>query len=130
MSEGEARTGTPTIRPTIILVGLLLLAVILLTPVKGWLNQIPYIWHVLYPLLTLFAGYLVVSATQSSENPLAIGKWAILLIAAACASIHVLFDVPRIFFTLSRAGAIVFIAAEVAHSLLESLADGVDQEPA
>ncbi len=130
MTEGEARTGTPTIRPTIILVGLLLLAVILLTPVKGWLNRIPYIWHVLYPLLTLFAGYLVVSATQSGEDPLAIGKWAILFIAAACASIHVLFDVSRIFFTLSRAGAIVFIAAEVADSLFESLADHADQEPA
>jgi hypothetical protein len=65
-------------------IGLLILGVVLLTPVKGWLNRIPNLWRIFYPLMALFAGYLVVSAFREDEGQLkalAVGKWAVLLAA-------------------------------------------------
>jgi hypothetical protein len=128
MTTGSGdQPATKNIRFPVILAGLLLLAIVLLTPVKGWLNQIPHLWQVLYPLLTLLAGYLLVSAARAREGWLTIAKWALLLASAACASGYFLLALPYAFFTMGRWGAIVFIAVEVVHSAAESLSG--DAEP-
>jgi hypothetical protein len=124
-TRGGDQPATKGIRFAVILAGLLLLAVILLTPVRGWLNQVPYLWQVLYPLLTLLAGYLLYSASRAREGGLTMAKWALLLASAACASAYFLLGLPYTFFTLGRWGAIVFIAVEVVHSLAESLSGDV-----
>jgi Ni,Fe-hydrogenase I cytochrome b subunit len=118
----EGTTSSTTIRVAVVLIGLLLLAVVLLTPVKGWLNRIPYLWQVLFPLLTLLAGVALIGEIRARGSWLSLAKWALLLASAASASITFLLDGPRLFFTLGRWGAIAFIIVEVTHSLVESLA--------
>lgn len=129
-TENQRSDSTTTIRLTVVLLGLLVLAIILLTPVKGWLNRIPHMWQILNPLLTLLAGYLVLSAVRARESWLTVVKWALLLTGTACASLYFLFDVSPIFFTLGRWGAIAFIALEVVRSLVASLTVGAGPETA
>jgi hypothetical protein len=105
----------------VVVLGLALLAAVLLTPIKGWLNQIPHLWEVLYPLLALFAAYLVVRTAAAREGWISILKWGVFCLSALSASLYVLADVSRTFFTLGRWGAIVFIIVEVIHTVAQDV---------
>ena len=104
------------------LVGLLLVAVFLLPPVKAFLNGIPHFYKVFYVVLTLLAGYLVVMAAYTRQGALAIGTWALLFWAAACSAVYV-FGGARIFFSLGRWGAIVFIVVSTVGILFPATQD-------
>ncbi|MGC9522492.1 MAG: hypothetical protein ACP5HG_11505 [Anaerolineae bacterium] len=111
---------TVSIRWGVLVAGLVLLAVLLFSPIKGWLNRIPYLWHVVYPLLTIFAAALVAHAVATQEGLLTIVKWMLLLIGTAGAAIHT-YGGARIFFTVGRWAALLFVAVEVLHTISEGL---------
>lgn len=102
----------------ILLLGLALLAVLLLPPVKGWLNRIPHFWDVLYPLLTLFAGYVFISAIVAREGVLSVVTWGLLLTSTLCATIFT-YGGAHAFFTVGRWSALLFIAAQVVDTLVD-----------
>ena len=81
--------------------GLLILLVLLLTPVHGWLNRIPNLWEVLYPLLTVFGAYLLITGVRRREGPVALVKWSVLLAAALSATLYA-YGATRIFFFFSH----------------------------
>ena len=122
MTNQDTRT-TETVGRNIavVVLGLVLLAAVLLTPIKGWLNQIPHLWEVLYPLLALFSAYLVIRAAVAREGWISVVKWGLLCLGALSASLYVLANVSRAFFTVGRWGAIVFIVVEVIHTVAESV---------
>jgi hypothetical protein len=97
--------------------GLVILSILLLTPMKRWLNQIPYLWEVLYPLLTLFAGYLVVDAVRNREEPGIIATWSLLFLATLSALLFT-YTGDRLFYTFSRWGAFIFVGAQVIDTAL------------
>jgi len=97
--------------------GFLILLVLLATPVKGWLNGIPHLWQVVYPLTLVFAGALVVSSLRSGEHVLVTAKWSVLLVAALCATLSA-FGAGYAFFVISRWAAIIAIVAEVLLTLI------------
>ncbi|MGC9348445.1 MAG: hypothetical protein ACP5JG_09935 [Anaerolineae bacterium] len=130
MSKKSEQTITSLLlRIGAVVVGLALMAVFLSPTVKGWLNRIPNFWRVFYPLLTLFAGYLLVSAIFAGDGVVAAVKWLILVLAALSATAFV-YGAPRIFFTIGRTGAIVFIVVEVLHTLLEGVLGESETETA
>lgn len=115
-----------------LIVGLAVLLALFLTPLRQWLNQIPYLWHVLYPLLTLFGAYLVMDSVRRREEGGIIAKWVILLVAALSATLHI-YGAGRFFYTLSRWGALFFVVAEIIDTVLgvgedEAGGDSVDVE--
>lgn len=103
--------------------GLLILVVLLATPVRGWLNRVPHLWEIVYPLTLVFAGALVVSSLRAREHALVTAKWGVLLVAALCATLSV-FGAGRGFLVVSRWAAIVAIAAEGAMMLFGEPARG------
>jgi hypothetical protein len=118
--EQHIDIGSLLIRIGAVLLGFALMAVFLSPTVKGWLNRIPNFWRIFYPLLTLFSGYLLVSAVVAGDGVVAAIKWLILVIAVLGATAFV-YGAPRVFFTVGRVGAIVFIVVEVLHTLLEGV---------
>jgi hypothetical protein len=100
--------------------GLAILGVLLLTPIKTWLNQIPNLWRVVYPMMALFAVALFVRSVQDHAGLVVLVKWVVLLAAALSATVHA-YGGARIFFTLGRWGAILFITLEVITTLVEGL---------
>lgn len=98
-------------------VGLVVVLVMLFTPVNQWLNQVPYLWEVLYPLMTLFGGFLVASAIRDREEAGVIAKWVVLFLAALSATLYI-YSGDRLFYTLSRWGAFFFVAAEIIDTVL------------
>lgn len=121
MAENASNgTRTAPISWGVLIAGLLLLAVLVFSPIKEWLNRIPYLWHVLYPLLTIFAAALVVSAVMAKEGVLTVAKWMLLLIGTAGATVYT-YGGARIFFTAGRWGALLFIAVEIIHNVVEGL---------
>jgi hypothetical protein len=103
-----------------VLLGLVLVAIILFTPVRTWLNQIPYLWEILYPVLTVVAGYLMVTAVLGREGWLAIVKWAVLALGALAATVHI-FGGPRVLFTVGRWAAVAFIALEIIAAAIKAV---------
>jgi len=108
--------------------GLLILVVLFLTPLKAWLNQIPNFWPIVYPLLSLFAGYLVISSLRAKEGTVATVKWAVLFASALCATAYA-WGAGRTFFTVARWSAVLFIVAEVLLTIFEG-AIGMDDAQA
>jgi hypothetical protein len=96
----------------VLVAGLIIMALLLLPPVRSALNRIPYLWHVAYPALTLIAGYLVGSAVLTREPVLVIVKWALLLVGAAAITVYT-YGGPSLLFAVGRWSAILFILAEV-----------------
>jgi len=108
--------------------GLLILVVLFLTPLKAWLNQIPNFRPIVYPLLSLFAGYLVISSLRAKEGTVATVKWAVLFASALCATAYA-WGAGRTFFTVARWSAVLFIVAEVLLTIFEG-SIGMDDAPA
>jgi uncharacterized SAM-binding protein YcdF (DUF218 family) len=125
MNNEQSSDVAPWVRFVSLALGLLLLGVLLLSPVRAWLNQIPNFWQIVYPLLTLFTGYLVVSGLRAKEGVLTTAKWIVLFASALCATIYAL-GAGRIFFTVARWAAILFIVAEVLLTVFEELIEGDD----
>lgn len=125
MNKQQPSDVVPWGRYVSLALGLLLLAALLLTPVRAWLNQIPNFWPIVYPLLTLFAGYLVVSSLRAKEGFLATVKWGVLFVSALCATIYA-FGAGRGFFTVARWSAILYIVAEVLLTVFEELPEEDD----
>jgi hypothetical protein len=120
MTEDRNSEPTRASRLVVLAVGFIILMLLLLPPVRGLLNRVPYIWDVLYPLLMVFAGYLVVTAALACEPILSVMKWVLLLVAAACMTGYVYAGAP-IFFTVGQWSAMLFMAAEVVHVIIETL---------
>jgi hypothetical protein len=106
-----------------VVLGLAILGILLLTPIKSWLNRIPNLWRVVYPLMVLFAGALLARAVRAREGVIALIKWIVLLAAALSATLYA-YDGPRLFFNLGRWGAFLFIVIEVVQTLVEGLVSG------
>jgi len=105
-------------RAVIALVGLAVLLVALFTPVRAWLNGIPYLWHVLYVMLTALSGYLCISSYVLREGRLDTAKWAVLCVSGAAAAVHA-FGGGAIFFTIGRWGVILFLVVEVVQVVVD-----------
>ena len=106
-------------RFVVLAAGLIILLLLLLPPVKGLLNGIPYLWEVLYPLLTVLSVYALATAVKAREPLLSVAKPALLLLAAACMTAYI-YGVAPIFFTVGRWSALLFIAAEVVHVVIDA----------
>ncbi|MCJ7550576.1 MAG: hypothetical protein MUQ30_12955 [Anaerolineae bacterium] len=128
MNEGQSSDVAPGARLISLVLGLLILVVLFLTPVKAWLNQIPNFWQFVYPLLTIFAGYLVICSLRAKEGVLTTAKWAVLFGSALCATAHA-WGAGRTFFTVARWSAILFIVAEVLLTVFEG-STRMDDAPA
>lgn len=120
MTEDRNSEPTGARRLVVLAVGFIILMLLLLPPVKGLLNRVPYIWNVVYPLLAVFAGYLIVSAALAREPILPVMKWVLLLVAAASMTGYVYAGAP-ILFTVGQWSAMLFMAAEVVHVIVETL---------
>lgn len=96
----------------VILAAVLVLLGLILTPVKRWLNSIPYLWMILYPLLSLFSLYVLVCAIQAKESLITLIKWGILLIAAV-AMAAAAFSMGAVFYSVGRTAAVIFIIVEL-----------------
>lgn len=118
MNEQRYAEDVPWVRFVSLFLGLLVLVLLLLTPLKAWLNQIPHFWQIAYPLLSLFAGYLVVCALREKETAVVTIKWVVLLSAALCASVYA-WGAGHPFFTVARWLAILYIVAEVLFTIFE-----------
>ena len=114
MTENSQNAGR---RDTLVTVGVTVLALIVMavfffTPIKGWLNQRPVIWQVLYPALAVFALVVGVRAIQGGDGLLAVGKWALLFVAGASGTVT-FWGGPGAFLAVGKGFAIAFIVAEV-----------------
>ncbi|MCD6286456.1 MAG: hypothetical protein J7M39_11150 [Anaerolineae bacterium] len=127
MNERQSSDVAPRVRFISLALGLLVLALLLLTPVKAWLNQIPNFWQFVYPLLTLFAAYLVIGSLRTKEGAATTAKWAVLFASALCATAYA-WGAGRAFFTVARWSAVLFIVAEVLLTILEG-STGTDDAP-
>lgn len=128
MNERQSSDVAPWARFISLALGLLILVVLFLTPLKAWLNQIPNFWQFVYPLLTIFAGYLVICSLRAKEGVLTTAKWAVLFASALCATAYA-WGAGRTFFTVARWSALLFIVAEVLLTILEG-STGMDDAPA
>ena len=128
MNERQSSDIAPWGRFISLALGLLILVVLFLTPLKAWLNQIPNFWPIVYPLLSLFAGYLVISSLRAKEGTVATVKWAVLFASALCATAYA-WGAGRTFFTVARWSAVLFIVAEVLLTIFEG-AIGMDDAQA
>jgi hypothetical protein len=120
MAEDQRSESTGAPRFVVLAVGFVILLLLLLPPVRGMLNQVPYLWEVLYPVLTVLAGYLVVSAVQAAEPFLSVLTGVLLLVAAASMTGYTYGAAP-LFFTVGRWSALLFIVAEVVHLVIDML---------
>jgi len=128
VNEGQSSDAALRGRLISLAVGLLIPVILFLTPLKAWLNQIPYLWQFVYPLLSLFAGYLVIGSLRAREGAVTTAKWAVLSASALCATAHA-WGAGGTFFTVARWSAILFIVAEVLLTILEGSAV-MDDAPA
>jgi hypothetical protein len=128
VNERQSSDIAPWVRFISLALGLLVLALLLLTPLKAWLNQIPNFWQFVYPLLALFAGYLVIGSLRAKEGAVMTAKWAVLFASALCATAHA-WGAGATFFTVARWSAILFIVAEVLLTVFEG-STGMDDAPA
>lgn len=94
-----------------IVVSFLVLLVILLPPVKRWLNAIPHLWSVLYPLLAIFLLIVVLRLVKNKESILVIIQFSILCLSAILMSLAVLASNTALH-TAGRFTALVFIVLE------------------
>ena len=106
-----------------VVLALLIVIVFLLPPVKQWFNQTPYLFEVLYPLLTLFSIYLLYQAYRAKAGTFVLFKWALLLVAAA-SSVLAVYGAGALFYTVRLVSAEVFIVLEIGHILVESFIGG------
>ena len=118
MNEGQSSDAAPRGRLISLAVGLLIPVILFLTPLKAWLNQIPNFWRLVYPLLALFAGYLVIGSLRAKEGAVTTAKWAVLFASALCATAYA-WGAGGTFFRVARWSAILFIVAEVLLTILE-----------
>ena len=102
-----------------ILGGVLVLIGFLLPPVKRWLNAIPYLWHVLYPLLSLFSLYIIMRAIKTKESVITGIKWCILLVSAV-AMTAATYGLGTGLYWVGRTSAIVFIIVELATFIVDA----------
>ena len=128
MNERQSSDTAPWVRFISLALGLLILVVLLLTPLKAWLNQISNFWPIVYPLLALFAGYLVIGSLRAKEGTVTTAKWAVLFASALCATAYA-WGAGTIFFTVARWSAILFIVTEVLLTIFEGTT-GMDDAPA
>jgi hypothetical protein len=128
VNERQSSDVAPWVRFISLALGLVVLALLLLTPLKAWLNQIPNFWQFVYPLLSLFAGYLVIDSLRANEGAVTTAKWAVLFASALCATAYAL-GAGSTFFTVARWSAILFIVAEVLLTVFEG-STGMDDAPA
>ena len=99
-------------RYSVIAAAVVILVVIMLPPVKRWLNSIPHLWTVLYPLLSVFSLYVLIKVIQGKEGLITIIKWSLLLISALAMTVAVL-GLGAAFFTVGETLAVVFIILEL-----------------
>jgi hypothetical protein len=66
MDDDQRLEPTGAGRFVVFAAGLMILLLLLLPPVKALLNSIPYLWEVLYPLLTALSVYAVATASKSA----------------------------------------------------------------
>jgi hypothetical protein len=120
MDDDQRLEPTGAGRFVVFAAGLMILLLLLLPPVKALLNSIPYLWEMLYPLLTALAVYAVATAVRAREPLLSVAKLTLLLLAAACMTAY-FYGAAPIFFTVGRWSALLFIAAEVVHLVVDSI---------
>ncbi len=96
----------------VIIAAILVLVGLMLPPVKMWLNAIPYLWTVLYPLLSLYSLYVLIRVIQAKDSLITIVKWGILLVSAAAMTAAVL-GLGATFYTVGRTAAVIFIILEL-----------------
>ena len=99
--------------------GVGIVIIFLLPPVKQWFNETPYLLEVLYPLLTVFSLYLVYQAYRAKAGSFVLFKWALLLVAALSSTLAV-YGAGAIFYTIRQVSAEVFIVLQIGHILVES----------
>jgi hypothetical protein len=104
----------------IIIIAALVLVAIMLRPVKTWLNSIPFLWIVLYPLLSIFSLYVFIRIIQGNEGIVAIIKWAILLLSAVAMTLAVL-NLGAVFYTIGKVAAVLFIILELGTLLIDAI---------
>ena len=107
---------------TVLTLFVLLAAVVPPILLRGWLNRIPHLWQVFFPLLTILAGYLVVRAARLREGWVAVATWGLLCAGAACAAVFHLFGAPHLFYSLGRGLSIAFIVAQAVAVLADGFA--------
>jgi hypothetical protein len=105
---------------TVLTLFVLLVAVVPPILLRGWLNRIPHLWQVFFPLLTFLAGYLVVRAVRRREGWMVVATWGLLCAGATCAAVFHILGAPRVFYSLGRGLSIAFIVAQA----VQVLADG------
>jgi hypothetical protein len=91
---------------------LLIFALFFLPSVRGWINQWPLLWRILYPALAVVSGVMLVRAVQTSEGWFVMLKWALLLVAGVTGSVTFLGG-PLSFLQVGKGFAIAFVVAEV-----------------
>ncbi len=104
----------------VIFAALVILVGLMLPPVKSWLNAIPYLWNIVYPLLTLFALFVLIKVVQLKDGPVTLFKWVLLLIAAAAMTVAK-FGWGAVFFTIGRTVAVIFIVLELGTFLYDAI---------
>ncbi len=104
-------------------VTLLVLVAAIVPPLllRGWLNRVPHLWDVYFPLLAILAGTFLVKSIQGREGWLSVGTWGLLTAGALCGATFYLFDAPHVFYSLGRGLSIAFVVAQALQVLIEGL---------
>ena len=95
-----------------ILASILVFIFILLPPVKRWLNAIPHLWSILYPLLAGFSFIVVIRLIRNKESLLEIIQFCVLCLASFLMSFAVLTSNAALH-TAGRYTALAFIVFEL-----------------
>jgi hypothetical protein len=107
----------------VIIAAVAILIGLMLPPVKRWLNAVPYLWTIVYPLLTLFAFFVFVKVIQDKEDKVTILKWGVLLFSALAMTVAK-FGLGAPFFTIGRTLAIIFIIVELGTFIYDFIRPG------
>jgi hypothetical protein len=96
----------------VLTITVLLLSVLMLTPVRTLLNSIPFFWSVIYPILTLFALYVLINTLHVRQNGIEILKWVLFFVSTASMTVAYFSKIPG-FFSVGRILAIIYIVLEL-----------------
>lgn len=102
----------------VLIVALVIVAVFLLTPVKGWLNSNPLVFTLIFLALLVFSAYGLVMSLRDKESWRSWLAWGLALVAALLATVWA-FGAGVIFLTIARYAAMLFVALEVILTVLD-----------
>ena len=125
--DGAVTSRNRGIWSTVVTLLVLVAAIVPPLLLRGWLNRVPHLWDVYFPLLAILSGVFLVKSIRDREGWLSVGTWGLLTAGAHCGAIFYLFDAPRVFYSLGRWLSIAFVVAQALQVFAEGLSGGADR---